>query len=133
MADNAQLFYLDEANLLDNLCVRYAADAIYTYTGTVLLAVNPYKTIDGLYDEGVMDGYRGRAIGVLPPHVYAIAERARRAVVTDGTDQSIVSRAPPRALNPTTASRHRRSRAHCSCPPFFTACCSRHAACVGRW
>ena len=95
--DNAQLFYLDEANLLHNLTVRFGADAIYTYTGTVLLAVNPYKTIKDLYDEGLMDGYRGRALGVLPPHVYAMAERARRAVVTEGADQSIVrARAPPR-------------------------------------
>ena len=31
--DNAQLFYLDEPNLLDNLSVRYTADEIYTYTG----------------------------------------------------------------------------------------------------
>ena len=43
-----------------------------------------------LYGEAVMDEYRGRALGVLPPHVYAIAERTRRAVVTDGTDQSSV-------------------------------------------
>ena len=90
VADNAQLFYLDEANLLQNLSVRFEADAIYTYTGTVLLAVNPYKPIDGLYAPELMDAYRGRALGVQPPHVYAIAERARRAVVTDGIDQSVV-------------------------------------------
>ena len=88
--DNAQLFYLNEANLLDNLKVRFTSDAIYTYTGTVLLATNPYKPIAGLYDQGGMDAYRGKALGVLPPHVYAIAERARRAVVTEGVDQSIV-------------------------------------------
>ena len=61
VADNAQLFYLDEANLLQNLSVRFGADAIYTYTGTVLLAVNPYKPIDGLYAPELMDAYRGRA------------------------------------------------------------------------
>ena len=90
VADSAQLFYLDECNLLDNLNVRFVADTIYTYTGTVLLAVNPYKTIDGLNGDAVMDAYRSKALGVLPPHVYAIAERARRAVATDGKDQSIV-------------------------------------------
>ena len=74
VADNAQLFYLDEANLLSNLDVRYAHDAIYTYTGTVLLALNPYKSIEGLYSTESMEAYRGRALGVLPPHVYAIAE-----------------------------------------------------------
>jgi hypothetical protein len=56
----------------------------------VLLALNPYKRIDGLYEEAQMDAYRGRALGVLPPHVFAIAERARRAMALDHTDQSIV-------------------------------------------
>ena len=69
VADNAQLFYLDEANLLQNLSVRFEADAIYTYTGTVLLAVNPYKPIDGLYAPELMDAYRGRALGVQPPRL----------------------------------------------------------------
>ena len=90
VADNAQLFFLDEANLLDNLRVRYAADAIYTYTGTVLLALNPYKEISELYSDDLMNAYRGRALGVLPPHVFAIAERARRAIVTEESDQSVV-------------------------------------------
>ena len=56
----------------------------------MLLALNPYKRIDGLYEEAQMDAYRGRALGVLPPHVFAIAERARRAMALDHTDQSIV-------------------------------------------
>ena len=90
VADNAQLFHLNEANLLSNLSLRYSADAIYTYTGTVLLALNPNKRIAGLYDDDLMNVYRGRALGVLPPHVYAIAERARRAIATHKTDQSIV-------------------------------------------
>ena len=88
--DNAALSELSEHSLLANLSARYGADAIYTYTGTVLMALNPYKQLPGLYAADSMDAYRGRALGVLPPHVYAMAERARRAVVTDGTDQSIV-------------------------------------------
>lgn len=88
--DNAQLFYLDEANLLDNVAKRYQGDSIYTYTGTVLLAVNPYRSLDDLYNEATMDSYRGRALGVKPPHVYAIAERARRMLVTEKADQSII-------------------------------------------
>ena len=56
----------------------------------MLLALNPYKRIDGLYEEAQMNAYRGRALGVLPPHVFAIAERARRAMALDHTDQSIV-------------------------------------------
>ena len=39
-----------------------------------------YKVLDGLYTEERMDAYRGRALGVLAPHVFAIGERARRAI-----------------------------------------------------
>ena len=90
VADSAQLFFLDEPNLLDNLELRYGADAIYTYTGTVLLALNPYKRLPALYTEEAMERYSGRALGVLPPHVYAIADRARRMLISEARDQSIV-------------------------------------------
>ena len=82
--------FLDEANLLDNLVKRFRSDNIYTYTGTVLLALNPYKAVPGLYGAEAMDTYRGRALGVLPPHVYAMAERARRLLASEQTDQSII-------------------------------------------
>jgi len=41
---------LSEAPLLDALARRHAADAIYTAVGPVLLSVNPYKAIPGLYE-----------------------------------------------------------------------------------
>ena len=88
--DNAQLFHLDEANLLHNVSRRYLADEIYTYTGTVLLALNPYKPLPDMYGEKKMNSYRGRALGVMTPHVYGIAERARRMLVLEKTDQSII-------------------------------------------
>ena len=90
VADNAQLTHLNEANLLANLIGRYEADGIYTYTGTVLHALNPYKRMPSLYDEATRDAYRGKALGVMPPHVYAVADRARRMIVSEKKDQSIV-------------------------------------------
>ena len=88
--DNAQLPHLHEPSLLHNLVERYGADAIYTYVGPVLLAVNPYKRLPGLYDPERIEEYRGRALGVLPPHVYAMADRARRLLVSERRDQSLV-------------------------------------------
>lgn len=90
VADNAQLTHLNEASLLANLIRRYDADSIYTYTGTVLHALNPYKQLPSLYDEETRDAYRGKALGVMPPHVYAVADRARRMIVSEKKDQSIV-------------------------------------------
>ena len=85
--DNAQLAHLHEASLLHNLTQRYADDNIYTYVGSVLVALNPYKSIAGLYEQDSMDSYRGRALGVMPPHVYAIADRAYRLCVVDRRDR----------------------------------------------
>lgn len=54
-----------------------------------MIAVNPYKAL-GCYGEKEMQSYRGKSIGVLPPHLYAMADRAYRAMKVDGTCQSIV-------------------------------------------
>ncbi|CAB1121207.1 unnamed protein product [Ectocarpus sp. CCAP 1310/34] len=47
--DAAKLNSLHEAALLSLLHTRFSNDDIYTYTGDVLISVNPYKTIPLLY------------------------------------------------------------------------------------
>lgn len=42
---------LNEAGILRNLHIRYQKSEIYTYTGSILVAVNPYKIIPGLYEQ----------------------------------------------------------------------------------
>lgn len=49
MQDAAKLNSLHEAALLSLLHTRFANDDIYTYTGDVLISVNPYKNIPLLY------------------------------------------------------------------------------------
>lgn len=73
-----QLAHLNEPSVLGNLRSRYAIDQIYTYTGSILIAVNPFKDVTGLYGPHMMDLYRGRALGELSPHVYAVADAAYR-------------------------------------------------------
>ena len=43
MPDNTQLMYLHEPGLLHNTRSRFNQDIIYTFTGYILVAVNPYK------------------------------------------------------------------------------------------
>ena len=87
--DNTMLTHLNEPNLLENLRARFGKDLIYTYTGSILLAVNPYKAV-GLYGDDVIAQYRGRPRGANPPHVYAMADRVHRALNAERLNQSII-------------------------------------------
>ncbi|XP_039255307.2 unconventional myosin-X-like [Styela clava] len=71
--DMAKLSELNQASILCNLNVRYQKNTIYTYIGSILISVNPYKKIEGLYDSDKLALYRDKDLGEHPPHVYAIA------------------------------------------------------------
>ncbi|XP_077409023.1 unconventional myosin-VI-like isoform X4 [Vanacampus margaritifer] len=88
--DNCSLMYLNEATLLNNVRVRYSKDKIYTFVANILIAVNPYYDIPKLYSQQTIQQYRGRSLGTLPPHVYAIADKAYRDMKVLKLSQSIV-------------------------------------------
>eukprot|EP00804_Cyclotella_cryptica_P021603 CCRYP_005870-RL/>CCRYP_005870-RL protein AED:0.43 eAED:0.43 QI:0/0.25/0/1/0.25/0.2/5/0/665 len=76
------LTHLHEPAILHALRLRYTADIIYTSTGPILLAINPFKTMEGVYDTGkpIPSLYLHRPNGKLPPHVYQTADDAYRAM-----------------------------------------------------
>lgn len=71
--DMARMSELNETSILSNLNTRYRKDEIYTYIGSILISVNPYKRIEPLYSEETLLSYRNRDLGDRPPHVFAIA------------------------------------------------------------
>ncbi|XP_061431484.1 LOW QUALITY PROTEIN: unconventional myosin-VIIa-like [Lethenteron reissneri] len=73
--DMIRLGTLHEEGILRNLLTRYREAFIYTYTGSILVAVNPYKTLN-VYSPEAIQQYRGRKVGELPPHIFALADNA---------------------------------------------------------
>uniref|UniRef100_A0A8C2BJU0 Unconventional myosin-VI n=1 Tax=Cyprinus carpio TaxID=7962 RepID=A0A8C2BJU0_CYPCA len=88
--DNCSLMYLNEGTLLNNIRVRYSKDLIYTSVANILIAVNPYFDIPKLYSPETIKSYQGRSLGTLPPHVYAIADKAYRDMRVLNMSQSII-------------------------------------------
>ncbi|XP_051118886.1 myosin-11-like [Andrographis paniculata] len=88
--DMTKLSYLHEPGVLQNLATRYQLNEIYTYTGSILIAINPFQRLPHLYDAHMMQQYKGAPFGELSPHVFAIADMSYRAMVNEGKSNSIL-------------------------------------------
>lgn len=88
--DMTKLAYLHEPGVLHNLKSRYDINEIYTYTGSILIAVNPFQRLPHLYDSHMMAQYKGAAFGELSPHPFAVADAAYRLMMNEGKSQAIL-------------------------------------------
>ncbi|KAK9131389.1 hypothetical protein Sjap_011876 [Stephania japonica] len=88
--DMTKLTYLNEPGVLYNLARRYVLNEIYTYTGSILIAVNPFTKLPHLYNIHMMEQYKGASFGELSPHVFAVADAAYRAMMNETRSQSIL-------------------------------------------
>ncbi|PWN25731.1 myosin V [Jaminaea rosea] len=87
--DLTNLSYLNEPAVLHAILSRYSQRLIYTYSGIVLIAVNPFFALN-LYSPEIIQAYSGKRRGELEPHLFAIAEDAYRCMIRDEKDQTIV-------------------------------------------
>ncbi|KAI7966213.1 hypothetical protein MJO29_001961 [Puccinia striiformis f. sp. tritici] len=88
--DLTNLSYLNEPAVLHTIRTRYTtARQIYTYSGIVLVAVNPFIGVP-LYSSDIVQAYAGRKKGELEPHLFAIAEDAYRCMIRDRRDQTVI-------------------------------------------
>ena len=85
--DLTSLSYLHEPAVLYNLSVRFMQyESIYTYCGIVLVAINPYQDLQ-IYGTDTISMYRGKNMGDLDPHIYAVAEEAFTKMEREGRNQ----------------------------------------------
>ncbi|KAM4616351.1 unconventional myosin-Ih [Polymixia lowei] len=83
---------LDETTdtaFLNNLKKRFNEDLIYTYIGTLIVSVNPYKELD-IYNSKQMDLYMGVNFFELPPHIYALADNAYHTMLAEFNNHFIL-------------------------------------------
>ncbi|XP_037911056.1 unconventional myosin-Ib isoform X2 [Hermetia illucens] len=87
--DSVLLENLSEDNFISNLHQRYKRDHIYTYIGTSLVAVNPFKPIIS-YNADLIKTYGSKGIFQLPPHIYGLANLAYQSLKNQSEDQCII-------------------------------------------
>ena len=88
--DLTSLSYLNEPAVLQAIKLRYSQLQIYTYSGIVLIATNPFQRVEQLYSQDIVQLYAGKRRGELDPHLFAIAEDAYRCMKEDNRNQTIV-------------------------------------------
>ncbi|XP_045408717.1 unconventional myosin-IXb isoform X11 [Lemur catta] len=87
--DLCNLPKLTEDNLLKNLKHRFLQQKIYTYAGSILVAINPFKFLP-IYNPKYVKMYENQQLGKLEPHVFALADVAYYAMLRKQVNQCIV-------------------------------------------
>uniref|UniRef100_A0A3Q3RQT3 Myosin XVA n=1 Tax=Mastacembelus armatus TaxID=205130 RepID=A0A3Q3RQT3_9TELE len=87
--DMTQLEEMQEEAVLVNMRKRFERQLIYTYIGSILVSVNPYKMYN-IYGTDMVLLYKGRALGENPPHLFAIANAAYSKMMDAKHNQVII-------------------------------------------
>ncbi|XP_029002610.1 unconventional myosin-IXb isoform X2 [Betta splendens] len=88
-ADLCNLPLLNEDSILNNLRTRFYKKKIYTYAGSILIAINPFKFLP-IYNPKYVKMYEKHQLGKLEPHIFAIADVAYYAMLRKRVNQCIV-------------------------------------------
>ncbi|XP_052421047.1 unconventional myosin-Ib isoform X2 [Carassius gibelio] len=80
---------LSEDTFIENLRKRFDHNEIYTYIGSVVISMNPYKSLP-IYTAEKVEEYRNRNFYELSPHIYALADEAYRSLRDQDKDQCIL-------------------------------------------
>ena len=88
--DLISLSQVNDATILNSSRIRFYDKLIYTSIGAVLMAINPFETIPGLYGPNKINEYKNIRDENVPAHVYLIPARAYSAMCNFGQSQSLL-------------------------------------------
>lgn len=80
-----------EAKLLTGIMVISCPCCLQTYTGSILVAVNPYQLLS-IYSPEHIRQYTNKKIGEMPPHIFAIADNCYFNMKRNSRDQCCIIR-----------------------------------------
>uniref|UniRef100_K7F9Z7 Myosin IF n=1 Tax=Pelodiscus sinensis TaxID=13735 RepID=K7F9Z7_PELSI len=89
--DMVLLSKISEDAIVENLKKRFMDDYIFTYIGSVLISVNPFKQMPYFTDREI-ELYQGAAQYENPPHIYALTDNMYRNMMIDGENQCVIIR-----------------------------------------
>uniref|UniRef100_A0A7N9CKG6 Myosin IF n=1 Tax=Macaca fascicularis TaxID=9541 RepID=A0A7N9CKG6_MACFA len=87
--DMVLLPQITEDAIAANLRKRFMDDYIFTYIGSVLISVNPFKQMPYFTDREI-DLYQGAAQYENPPHIYALTDNMYRNMLIDCENQCVI-------------------------------------------
>ena len=88
--DLISLGEVNDSAILNSTRLRFSQKIIYTSIGSVLMSVNPFARIEGLYSPLKIVEYENPREGEKAAHVYLIPSRAYDSMKTFGKNQSIL-------------------------------------------
>ncbi|XP_072450556.1 unconventional myosin-IXb isoform X3 [Chiloscyllium punctatum] len=87
--DLCKLPHLTEETILETFKTRFQKHKIYTYAGSILIAINPFRFLP-IYNPKYMKMYENHQLGKLEPHIFAIADVAYNTMRRKQVNQCIV-------------------------------------------
>ncbi|RHY97645.1 hypothetical protein DYB31_004864 [Aphanomyces astaci] len=103
--DLTALVHLDEESIQRTLELRFQENQIYTTTGSILVALNPFERLP-LYASATKDAYiahgdrvaAGEKLDKMPPHVYTVADKSYRDMRTSSRPTSADDALPNQSI-----------------------------------
>nr|XP_020137203.1 myosin-16-like [Microcebus murinus] len=88
-SEMADMTFLNEASILDNLRQRYINMRIYTYSSLFCVTVNPYRWLP-IYGARMANMYKGKKRTEMPPHLFSISDNAYHDMLMGAWGQGLL-------------------------------------------